>query len=66
MYFDSLQALLTMDGHGGYVWAAYLIAAAVILGILVTPIRRRKRILMQLAGELKRSQGSPISVEEGS
>ena len=65
MYFDSFQALITMDGHGGYVWAAYLIALTVIAGILVTPVRRRKRILRQLAGELKRAQGGPTRVEEG-
>ena len=57
MYFDSLQSVLAMDGHGAFVWSAYLLTGAVIVMIVVAPIRRRKRVLLQLAAELKRSQG---------
>ena len=31
MYFDSLQSLLHMDGHGVYVWAAYLVTLLVVI-----------------------------------
>ena len=31
MYFESFEALLTMGGHGLYVWSAYGIAIAVLL-----------------------------------
>jgi heme exporter protein D len=58
MYFDSLQALLTMDGHGVYVWTAYLITIAVIVATLLTPVRRHKRFLQQLAADLKRAKGA--------
>jgi heme exporter protein D len=54
MYFQSLDAILHMDGHGAFVWSAYLISAVVILFILVSPGRRRRRFLKQLAGEAKR------------
>ncbi len=64
MYFDSFDALLTMDGHGAYVWTAYLITIAVLAAILITPGRRRKKFLRQLVGELKRSRGGPNSTEE--
>lgn len=57
MYFDSLQALIEMDGHGAFVWTAYLVAIAVIGAVLVSPLRRRRRILRQLAGEIRRTQG---------
>ena len=30
MYFDTVQALLEMDGHGGFVWSAYLITLLVL------------------------------------
>ena len=30
MYFESFEALLTMGGHGLYVWSAYGIAIAVL------------------------------------
>ena len=56
MYFQSLDAVLHMDGHGAFVWSAYLITAAVILYIMVSPGRRRRRFLKQLAGETKRQR----------
>lgn len=56
MYFDSLQALLEMDGHGAYVWSAYLLSIAVIAIALIVPVRRRKALLLQLSAELKRAQ----------
>jgi heme exporter protein D len=59
MYFDSLHALLTMDGHGVYVWSAYLVTFAVVVTVLASPVRRHKRLLRQLAAELKRQQGAP-------
>ena len=65
MYFESFSQALSMDGHGGFVWAAYLITSIVIVLLLQAPRRRQKKILRQLAGELKRSRGGPISSEEG-
>jgi heme exporter protein D len=59
MYFDSLHAMLTMDGHGGYVWSAYLVSIAVIAAILLVPRYRRKRLLQQLAAELRRAKAAP-------
>lgn len=64
MYFDSLGALLYMDGHGSYVWAAYLITLVVIIFILRSPIRRKNRLLREMAAELRRSQGAPSTQEE--
>ncbi len=58
MYFDSLHALLTMDGHGVYVWSAYLVTITVIAATLLAPRYRRKRFLQQLAAELKRAKGT--------
>jgi heme exporter protein D len=65
MYFESLEAAIAMDGHGGFVWAAYGICMLVLFLILLAPRRRQKKILRRLAGEQKRQQGSPITVEEG-
>ena len=65
MYFDSLQALLTMDGHGFYVWTAYLVTVMVVALVLLAPLRRKKRFLRQLAGELKRAQDAPGKSGEG-
>jgi heme exporter protein D len=56
MHFDSLQALLVMDGHGAYVWTAYAVSIAVIAVALIVPMRRRKAFLLQLSAERKRAQ----------
>jgi heme exporter protein D len=56
MYFDNLHAVLAMGGHGIYVWTAYLVSTSVIVLLLLAPLRRRKRTLAQLAGELKRNR----------
>ena len=65
MYFDNLGAVLSMDGHGVFVWSAYLIALVVLAVILIAPLRRKRRFLAQLGGELKRAQGSPTVAKEG-
>ncbi|MDE0952833.1 MAG: heme exporter protein CcmD [Halioglobus sp.] len=61
MYFDSLHALLTMDGHGVYVWVVYLVALAIIALLVVAPVRRRKQVLQQLVAELNRVQPAVVS-----
>jgi heme exporter protein D len=53
--FDSLQAFLAMDGHGPYVWSAYALALGVVVFIIVSPLRRRRRFLAEQASRLKRS-----------
>ena len=58
MYFDTLNAALYMDGHGAYVWSAYLITALVLAGILVLPLRRQRNFLQRLAGDIRRQQGA--------
>jgi heme exporter protein D len=66
MYFDSLGAALSMEGHGGFVWAAYGICLLVLALILLAPRRRQKKFLWRLAAEQKRQQGSPTAImEEG-
>jgi heme exporter protein D len=65
MYFDNLHALLTMEGHGFYVWSAYLVTIIVIAIALITPVRRRKRFLQHLAVELKRSEAAPSGSTSG-
>ena len=64
MYFDSLQALLHMEGHGIYVWMAYLVTVAVITAVLIVPLRRRRQFMVQLAAEASRAQAAPSASEE--
>lgn len=59
MYFESLAAALHMDGHGVFVWSAYLITLIAIVCILLAPRRREKRFLQQLEGQIRRSGVNP-------
>lgn len=65
MYFQDFNALLTMDGHGAFVWAVYMIALVIIATVLVAPARRRKHILKQLDGDLKRAHANVSQMEGG-
>lgn len=53
MYFDSLHALLTMDGHGVYVWVTYLLAVLVLSALFVQPLLRRRQLLQQLSDQIR-------------
>ena len=66
MYFDSFEALLAMDGHGVFVWSAYLVTALVIAYMLLSPLRRRRRLLRELAGAQRRAQGAAAAGAGGS
>ena len=48
MYFDSLQAALTMDGHGVYVWSVVAVSVLVTAGLLVLPARSARRFIAGL------------------
>jgi len=58
MYFDSLQAALAMDGHGVFVWPAYGLTALVLAMLVLAPWRRRRRLLLQIRGQVRREQAA--------
>ncbi|MCZ6831351.1 MAG: heme exporter protein CcmD [Gammaproteobacteria bacterium] len=58
MQFDSLAAALAMNGHGGYVWSVYLIAALVVVFLLLGPVLRSRRIMLERLGQLRREQAA--------
>ena len=64
MYFDSVQAALSMDGHGSFVWVAYFVTLLIISAVLLVPGLRRRRLLHQVATELAR-QESGYATREG-
>jgi heme exporter protein D len=70
MYFDSLQSLIHMDGHGVFVWSTYAVAAVVIAWLLVAPLRRRRRLLAEIAAarrrDLARADAAPAHNREES
>ncbi len=55
MYFESLAALWDMDGHGIYVWLAYLLTACPIAVMVWLPIKRLRQHWRWIEAELRRS-----------
>jgi heme exporter protein D len=43
--FHSVAEFLAMGGHGPYVWSAYGIALAVLVGLVAQPLRRCRATL---------------------
>lgn len=67
MYFDSLGAALLMDGHGPYVWSAYLTSLLVLGFLVIYPRRRQRRLLREVRGELRRRRdAAPATTAEES
>ncbi len=51
--FENLSEFWLMAGHGPYVWACYGLTALVMVYLVVSPIRRRKIFLQQIARQLR-------------
>lgn len=47
MQFGSLQALITMDGHGAYVWSSYAAFVLVVMALVMITVFQRRRIIAQ-------------------
>ena len=56
MYFDSLQQLIFMDGHGIYVWSAFIISLTVMLGLVVKPLCQKKQEFKNIQLHIKLQQ----------
>ena len=68
MQFSSLSELLVMNGHGVYVWVAYVTTVLVILGNLFSAKLGYKKVLQQLHWQVqvKAKATSPDSISVGS
>lgn len=47
MQFDSFQALMTMEGHGPYVWTCYAVFFVLMIALAVWSRRQRKALIRQ-------------------
>lgn len=56
MYFESFDALLTMSGHGPYVWSAYGITAMTLVALVVIPLQQKRQRIRELRGYFRRSE----------
>lgn len=67
MYFASFQDLLTMDGHGIYVWSAVIISLVVLGWLVVAPILSRRALLKEIARDIlrERARQSTLTDNQG-
>ena len=43
--FENLAAFMTMNGHGGYVWACYAITFVGLLYLVLSPVAAHRRFI---------------------
>lgn len=61
MYFANFQDLLSMDGHGIYVWSAVIISLIVLVWLIVAPILTRRALLKEVARDIMRERARQSS-----
>ena len=57
MVFESFAEFVSMGHHGPYVWSAYGISLAVIIGNIAAPVIRGKKIRGQIRRKIRREEG---------
>ena len=61
MYFDSISAALHMEGHGAFVWSAYLISLLVVALMILAPRARERKLIGHLKAQHRRQAGQPVA-----
>ena len=56
MAFDSLSALLAMGGHAPYVWSAWGLTAALLVGSVAHARAERRRLFRELQRRNRRER----------
>ncbi|MBL4827267.1 MAG: heme exporter protein CcmD [Spongiibacteraceae bacterium] len=64
MQFDSLSALIDMEGHGPFVWSVYIIALVILLWLMLSPWLKNKRFFSQESMRLRREQAQKTSLPQ--
>ena len=64
MYLDSLQQLIFMDGHGIYVWSAFVLSISVMAGLIVKPLCKKKQEFKNIQLHVKLQQVKQSAIQE--
>ncbi|MGV6808134.1 MAG: heme exporter protein CcmD [bacterium] len=51
-----MNDFIQMSGHGAYVWTAYGVSVLTLVGLVVAPLRARRKLLDGLQKKLQRQQ----------
>ena len=60
-----MTEFFAMHGYAAYVWTSYAIFFLVLLGDALAPLLRRRRILADLRGRLKREHARGTNTPQG-
>ena len=55
---EALQEFFSMGGHGAYIWPAYILAAVVLAGLLVSSYQSTRKREAELAALRQVRRGS--------
>lgn len=64
MYFESIQQLIIMDGHGIYVWSAFSITIVVMLGLIFKPLYQAKQEFKNIQLHIKLQQVNAPAMQQ--
>jgi heme exporter protein CcmD len=63
MYFDTWLDVWTMGGHGGYVWASFVITSLILVFLVWAPLRRTRRAQQRVMADHRRRTHAQHSEE---
>jgi heme exporter protein D len=66
MYFETLQDVIHMNGHGAFVWGAYAVSFAVLAGLVLAPVGRIRRFLREESRRLRRDEAMARNAQDPS
>lgn len=56
MQFDSVSALMMMEGHGVFVWSVYGLAFVVLILLAINPLLKKRQFFIEQSMRLRREQ----------
>ncbi len=56
MYFENVSEFLAMGRHGVYVWSAYGVSAALLIGLTLQLRSRRNRVVAEIKRQIRREE----------
>jgi heme exporter protein D len=64
MYFDSIQQLISMNGHGVYVWTAFSISIVVMVSLILQPLCQSKKEFNNIRLHIKLHQVNEAAMQQ--
>jgi len=63
MYFDNIEALLYMNGHGVYVWSSVAVTGAAMLWLVIAPLFKQRALLNEVRRDIQRQHDRELAAK---